>query len=239
MHIAICDDNVADRKQLERLLGRESDSRKHDTGVFYTDSYGQGFKILPRRMSYDLFFLSPTEDEPDCISFAESLRNQGVTAPIAIVTNDNMRDLIPNIEASDDFLYINKPILKADLSALLDKAIDLKENQISTIELRTRETTFYVYEDDIMYATSKGQYVNVYLSDGKVLEVLDTMSNLYANISMYTHYVSLSERSLANFVYIEKKTGPFVFLKNGVRLRCDLIGMREYKVRYEEFKSEF
>lgn len=34
MHIAVCDDNVADRKQLERLLGRESDSRKADTGVF-------------------------------------------------------------------------------------------------------------------------------------------------------------------------------------------------------------
>ena len=27
MHIAICDDNVADRKQLERLLKRESDKR--------------------------------------------------------------------------------------------------------------------------------------------------------------------------------------------------------------------
>ena len=34
MHIAICDDNVADRKQLERLLCRESDKRKADTGVF-------------------------------------------------------------------------------------------------------------------------------------------------------------------------------------------------------------
>ena len=27
MHIAICDDNIADRKQTERLLGRESDRR--------------------------------------------------------------------------------------------------------------------------------------------------------------------------------------------------------------------
>ena len=27
MHIAICDDNIADRKHLERLLSRESDKR--------------------------------------------------------------------------------------------------------------------------------------------------------------------------------------------------------------------
>ena len=31
MHIAICDDNVADRKQLERLLKRESEKRKSTT----------------------------------------------------------------------------------------------------------------------------------------------------------------------------------------------------------------
>ena len=40
MHIAICDDNVADRKQLERLLSRESDARMAQSGVFYTDSFG-------------------------------------------------------------------------------------------------------------------------------------------------------------------------------------------------------
>lgn len=28
MHIAVCDDNVADRKQLERLLKRESDKEQ-------------------------------------------------------------------------------------------------------------------------------------------------------------------------------------------------------------------
>ena len=34
LHIAICDDNAADRRQLERLLGRESEKRARDTGVF-------------------------------------------------------------------------------------------------------------------------------------------------------------------------------------------------------------
>ena len=37
MHIAICDDNIADRKQLERLLDRESDRRKGTSGVFFYD----------------------------------------------------------------------------------------------------------------------------------------------------------------------------------------------------------
>ena len=61
MHIAICDDNVADRKQLERLLGRESDKRKSDTGVFYTDSYGDCEVLGRNPMPYDLFFFFFTE----------------------------------------------------------------------------------------------------------------------------------------------------------------------------------
>ncbi len=38
MHLAICDDHMADRKQMERLLGRESDRRMNTTGVLYVDS---------------------------------------------------------------------------------------------------------------------------------------------------------------------------------------------------------
>ena len=38
MHIAVCDDNVADRKQTERLLQRASDRHASTTGVFYIDS---------------------------------------------------------------------------------------------------------------------------------------------------------------------------------------------------------
>ena len=37
MHIAICDDNIADRKQTERLLGKESDRRAKTESVLYID----------------------------------------------------------------------------------------------------------------------------------------------------------------------------------------------------------
>ena len=39
MHIAVMDDNIADRKQLERLLDRESDRRIQTTGNLYIDSF--------------------------------------------------------------------------------------------------------------------------------------------------------------------------------------------------------
>lgn len=64
MHIAICDDNIADRKQLERLLDRESDRRKGTSGVFFCDSYGNSEHLSRNPMPYELFFLDMTSEEP-------------------------------------------------------------------------------------------------------------------------------------------------------------------------------
>ena len=57
MHIAVCDDNVADRKQLERLLKRESDKRAASTGIIYTDSFGNSTALLSNPMQYDAFYI--------------------------------------------------------------------------------------------------------------------------------------------------------------------------------------
>ena len=53
MHLAVCDDNIADRKQMERLLGRESDRRLNTTGILYMDSFGNKEAILTTPMIYD------------------------------------------------------------------------------------------------------------------------------------------------------------------------------------------
>ena len=57
MHLAICDDHMADRKQMERLLGRESDRRLNTTGVLYVDSFGSKESILTTPMIYDAIFM--------------------------------------------------------------------------------------------------------------------------------------------------------------------------------------
>ena len=62
MHLAVCDDNIADRKQMERLLGRESDRRLNTTGVLYVDSFGNRSAILSTPMIYDGLFMDMVED---------------------------------------------------------------------------------------------------------------------------------------------------------------------------------
>ena len=67
MHLAVCDDNIADRKQMERLLGRESDRRLGTTGVLYVDSFGNRDAILTTPMIYDGLFIDMTEEGNDAV----------------------------------------------------------------------------------------------------------------------------------------------------------------------------
>ena len=86
MHIAICNDNVADRKQLERLLARESDKRLSTSGNLYVDSYGHPDSLLKNPMQFDAFFID-MELTPD-ISDSSVLRcliKAGCSAPVILL----------------------------------------------------------------------------------------------------------------------------------------------------------
>lgn len=56
MHIAVLADNIADRKQTERLLDRANSALASEIGTLYVDSFGDESSFLPVCMKYDLSF---------------------------------------------------------------------------------------------------------------------------------------------------------------------------------------
>ena len=54
MHVAVCDDNVADRRHIERLLSRESDKRAGTPNILYIDSYGDKDHFLINPLKYNI-----------------------------------------------------------------------------------------------------------------------------------------------------------------------------------------
>lgn len=240
MHIAICDDNIADRKQLERLLGRESDKRKSDTGVFYTDSYGDCEVLGKNPMPYDLFFIDLTENAPDGLSFALQLRRFGVTVPIVLCSSKidykAAYEALP--ECPYDFMFLEKAIRTEELSKTLDQTIELLEKRVSMIELRSDTETFYVQEDDIVYALTQGQYVHVFLKDGRSILLLTDMLNFYSTVDMYSHMVLLTDRVLFNIVYMDSYTPFKVILKDGTSLKSTPFSTKYIKLALKMYQEE-
>ena len=238
MHIAICDDNVADRKQLERLLGRESDKRMAVSGVFYTDSFGVGSQLFPKRMSYDLFFIDMVEDTMSGLDFAIRLCNEGITMPIVLCSsNIDYEAKSKELERlPDNILFIKKPILKAELSDVLDKAVLIEQNKEKTIEIRHNTDTYYVKEDELVYIEQDGRYMKVHLKDGKEVSVLDSIFNFYESMSDFTHFATISSKILVNATYVDKNTPFKVTLKNGIKIPSTPVGYSDLKILINTLK---
>ncbi len=237
MHIAICDDNVADRKQLERLLKREEDVRKLESGVLYTDSYGTPEGLFSKRMSYDLFFIDLSDildlTGPD---LAKKLIASGVSAPVVLCSeNTSYSD-----ECTPDsgLYYLKKPVLKAELSKIMDMALEKEASKSPTIELRYQEKTIYVHEDDIKYARYEKALVNVYLKDNSVFNISESLRNLYGNLIPFSHYVAISKTTLINLDHMRSHSLFGVTMNDGTRFTGNMTGMKVLRRKIKRQKQQ-
>ena len=212
MHIAICDDNIADRKQLERLLKRESDNRTGDREPFYIDGYGNPEALMRSPMLYEAFFIDMTNGTKNGYDIAMDLVHAEVTVPIILcISKINYQEM----KLPDNCLCLKKPIRVSDLEDILEIIIAASDNKVPHIELRTKKETLYVLENDIMYAYADGQYIKVCLKDETVLEVATSLENFYEEIKHLPAFLPLSYKAVANVAYISHATLFYVRIKNG------------------------
>ncbi len=240
MHIAICDDNIADRKQLERLLKRESEKRSHAFGVFYADSFGDSEILRRKAMQYSLIFIDMTDGNCDGFELALSLIHSGISAPIVLCSSKiNYLERINTLDVCPvNLMHLNKAIKTSELSEVIDTAIQMQSLREPTIELRSETDTYYVKEDEIIYASQKGNYVHVTLTDGKTIPILTAMDNFYDQISMYTHFVRINTYGLFNIAYMKECSLFKVILKDGTELKSTPFAARHIKNVLHTYQEE-
>jgi len=136
MHIAVLDDNIADRKQTERLLDRESDRRIHTTGNLYVDSFGAIDALFVAPRQYDFFLISWEEVPDEPVRIIERIRANELDAPVCVLNkNDNVKkELYP-----EGTLFLDKPIKVADLTDTIEKVLDILGMNVDPAEEEKEE----------------------------------------------------------------------------------------------------
>ena len=167
MHIAVCDDNFADRHQMERLLGRESDKEGDSARMYYVDAYGSPEVMLSHPKAYDLFFIDMCRTEGlSSASIIQALREKGATAPFVLCCSDvDYRKM----NFPEDVLFLDKPIKVDELRAVIAEAKKQKDSLPDQIELRDVLETIYANVSDVICARESGSDTMVRLSDGREL----------------------------------------------------------------------
>ena len=239
LYIALCDTNFADRKQMERLLTRESDKRLNSC-VFYMDTFGSRDALLDNPRVYDAYFLDMPDKSYSAYDLAKEIQAKGILSPI-IFCNSTMdyRDcgnLLPNS------VFINKPIIVSELSLILDEIIIQKQEQsIPTVELRNATEVFYLTEKEIVYCESPrgGRQLLLHLLDGSITEADGILLNFLTELVPFETFFMANKSTIINARYVKKADFFHIIMQNGesFRLAHSYTSLKEIRDKIEKIKS--
>lgn len=206
MHIAICDDNIAGRKQTERLMEREADKWIAQGNPLYIFTFGSVGSLLASAIEYDAIFLDIKEAEnDDNSSVISKLREKGNNSPIVLTIK---KDEWESVEYPEDILFLEKEIKVSELHDMMEKIDSFKDNKVAKIELRGEEETLYVSDEEIHHAEQEGAATLVYFSDGRIFRVHGNAYNLYQNIAnKHETFVMPNGNTIINIRYVESVSG--------------------------------
>ena len=218
MHIAVCDDNFADRHQMERLLGRESDKEDDSSSMYFVDSYGNPTVMLSHPKAYDLFFIDMCRSEGmDSLSIVKALIEKGATAPFVLCCSDvdyRKQDFPENT------LFLDKPIKVDEPRAVIAQAKKIKEAAPDTIELRDLMETVYAKVTDVIYAREKDADTFVCLEDGRILKSIGQLWLFRRSLGdKHPEFIYANNHTIINCNCIKAVTRPGIaVMTNGKRV---------------------
>lgn len=219
MHIAVCDDNIADRKQMERLLGRASDQNKKD-GVegYYIDLYGNVPALMQYPQMYDVIFLDIVNGPENGLDVARRLRTLGVVCCIVLCSSVwNYETLATSDHPS--FYYMSKPILAEDLKDMLLFCETNRVHPEPMIELRGENETIYAHRDEILYAQAlrKG-LLGVTMTDHRMIRILSDAANFYEQLISFDCFIPITDHTIVNIHHMTKTFLLSVTMDDGASL---------------------
>ncbi|MBO5621300.1 MAG: response regulator transcription factor [Butyrivibrio sp.] len=221
MHLAVCDDNIADRKQTERLLGRQSDRIFKECGErIYIDSFGNVEAFLHNPQMYHGLFIDMVQSPLNGFEVLKKLLEAGITRPIIMCTSSiDYKLMIQEASLSaPNIFYLDKPIKVAELTAMVDMIKETALESEPTIELRTKDDTLYAKGDDIVCVKKVRSELEIYLADGRTVNIIADIVNFYDECNIFRQLCPVNDNAIININHISKVSFGKVLMDNGVKL---------------------
>jgi len=208
MHIAICIEQAAARKHLERQLGRE-ETFFRTSEPLYIDSYGTTAALFAQPLQYDIY-LCEAESAHTLLSavyILRAIKDNYPNAQRAIFLPTDLTDSF--FDAAGDtgksVMILPLPLSHNTISGMISKMIEQKKQAEPVFEIRGRNQTVYLHAEEFMYGKEHGKrQAIVKCSDGRTLDFLDSLSNLAETMSEHPDIFLLGTHHLINTNYIKR-----------------------------------
>lgn len=212
MHIAICDDNVADRKHLERLLSRESDKRIGTPDILYVDSYGDKEHFLRNPMMYDMIFMDMTSTPTVAEEIIRQLMKLGLDAPLILYSSKI--DYTTFKTLPETVIHRKKPYISDSLPELLKLGDAHVRGNIETIPIPCEDGIHYVPKNDIYYCMpSQSGYV-IGVQNNTLLQFSGDISEFQILALPYREFYRATKKVIVNMRYVSMITPISVMMQD-------------------------
>lgn len=236
MHVAICDDNVADRKHLERLLSRESDKRAGTPNILYIDSYGEKMHFLANPLKYNLIFMDMSS-EPGIVEFIlEHLDEMGYHAPLILYSDKIDYTKIPNLP--DYVVHAKKPYIPDPLPEFLALGDANVVGHVISINVHTNSIINSIPKYTVMYAVEENNACKLYLTDGTSIEVEEKIEELRQIFEPFEEFERVNPKSIVNFKYVTAVMPIAILMQDSKEFKTSLLRYREYKWLKQEIDEQ-
>lgn len=236
MHVAICDDNVADRKHLERLLSRESDKRAGTPNILYVDSYGEKMHFLANPLKYNLIFMDMSS-EPGIVEFIlEHLDEMGYHAPLILYSDKIDYTKIPNLP--DYVVHAKKPYIPDPLPDFLALGDANVVGHVISINVHTNSVVSRIPKYMIMYAVEENNTCTLYLTDGTSMKVEEKIEELRQIFEPFEEFERVNTKSIVNFKYVTAVMPISVMMQDSREFKISFFRYREYKWLKQEIDEQ-
>jgi DNA-binding LytR/AlgR family response regulator len=221
MNLAVCDDNIADRKQTERLLGRQSDRIFRETGErIYIDSYGNVEAFMQRPQMYHGLFVDMVTGDMNGFGVLKALLDVGVVRPIIMCSSAiDYKKLVEEAGLiADNIYYLDKPLKVAELTQMVDIIKELTGKHIPTMELRGQNETIYARGDDIICIKRVSSELEITLTGDRRINIIEDIINFYDQCHPFPQLCPVNDNAIINVNHIKGTSFRKVELDNGMTL---------------------
>ncbi len=220
MYIAAIADNIADRKQTERLLGRANLALTPELGTLYIDAFGDETSLYPICIKYDMFLIDFDQEYDRSFQVAKHLIDLGAPGQIVIVKHKG--DTSFDYPSDREFFELEKPISVAPLHDLIRRIHDIMAEQKKSqtlVEIRGQEETKYVPMDSILYGSfdEVTRVARFAFVDKEPMEFVGVLMDVTHTLEDLEGFTYLYKTTIVNTKYpIEKKNGHCIMYNGDV-----------------------
>lgn len=207
LNIAICDDEKAIREQINELIEKEK------AGIG-TNLYETGDALLAADKKFDIVFLDIQMEGTDGIETAKKLRERDEDAILIFITG--IREYV--FEAFDvaAFHYLLKPIEEEKFREVFRRAgrelEKRKSKRRETVFIKTRNRSFTLEKDSILYIESRGKKVEIHTT-GETIEAYASMNEMEGQLG--ESFFRCHRGYLVNMVFVAEYDSESITLNNG------------------------